>query len=128
MLGFGSHLLAAQIDFADALLNLIFGAFGIFFVLFIVIFVGIFVFAFYMICKSGEERARLIATLQTNGISAVFHYLALHSSPYYKNRHDGRALPNSTRYTECLLRLPLFYALQESEIEHIIKVITAFYS
>lgn len=45
-------VLAMQLDFVDHLLNLIFGAFGLFFVLFIAIFVGIFVFAFYMICKS----------------------------------------------------------------------------
>lgn len=42
----------AQFDFVDALLNLIFGAFGLIFILFIAIFVGVFIFAFYMICKS----------------------------------------------------------------------------
>jgi len=45
-------MLAMQLDFVDYLLNLIFGAFGLFMALFIAIFIGIFVFAFYMICKS----------------------------------------------------------------------------
>ncbi len=51
-------ILAAQFDFVDALLNLIFGAFGLIFVLFIAIFVGIFIFAFYMICKSMRSASK----------------------------------------------------------------------
>ncbi len=51
-------ILAAQIDFIDGLINLIFGAFGLIFVVFIAIFVGIFIFAFYMICKSMRAAAR----------------------------------------------------------------------
>ncbi|MFX1565033.1 MAG: hypothetical protein ACFFCH_03480 [Promethearchaeota archaeon] len=54
----GLPALAAQIDFVDSLLNLIFGAFGLIFVVFIAIFVGIFIFAFYMICKSMRTAAR----------------------------------------------------------------------
>lgn len=61
-LGFLSNLtmLAAQFEFVDALLNLIFSAFGLFFVIFIAIFVGVFIFAFYMICKSMRSAARVI--------------------------------------------------------------------
>lgn len=47
-----------QIDFFDSFLNLIFGAFGLFFIFFIAIFVGIFIFAFYMICKSMRSAAK----------------------------------------------------------------------
>jgi hypothetical protein len=51
-------IVAAQFDFVDALLNLIFSAFGLFFIFFIAIFVGIFIFAFYMICKSMRSAAK----------------------------------------------------------------------
>jgi len=58
-------MLAAQFDFADALINLIFGAFGLFFIFFIAIFVGIFIFAFYMICKSMRSAALTIDVPQS---------------------------------------------------------------
>ncbi len=63
-------LLSAQLDFVDVLLNLIFGAFGLFFVLFIVIFVGIFVFAFYMICKSMRAASKEMDMVQSTVVDA----------------------------------------------------------
>ena len=48
---------------------------------------------FYLVCNSLEERTGLIKHLKDNDIQAVFHYLSLHSSPYYKDKHDGRSLP-----------------------------------
>ena len=54
---------------------------------------------------------------------AVFHYLSLHSSEYYKDKHDGRELPNCDRYADCLVRLPLFYELGEEEVVEIVKLI-----
>ena len=41
----------------------------------------------------------------------MFHYLSLHKSHYYNDKHDGRALPYSDIYSDCLLRLPMFYEL-----------------
>ena len=57
--------------------------------------------------------------LKENGAQAVFHYLSLHSSEYYKDKHDGRDIPNCDRYADRLVRLPLFYELGESNIEDI---------
>ncbi len=74
---------------------------------------------FYLVCNSIEERTALIRRLKENDIQAVFHYLSLHSSPFYQNKHDGRALPFCDRYADCLVRLPLFYELTLSEIGHI---------
>jgi len=82
---------------------------------------------FYLVCSSLEERTRLIAKLRENDILAVFHYLSLHSSPFYAPKHDGRALANCDRFADCLLRLPLYYELKESEVERICKIIKAFY-
>lgn len=76
---------------------------------------------FYMVFQSIEERTRIIQNLKSKQISAVFHYLSLHSSPYYASKHDGRNLPEADRYTDCLLRLPLFYELSEEEVEKVVS-------
>lgn len=82
---------------------------------------------FYILCGGLEERTRLIDRLRQRGILAVFHYLPLHRSPYYRARHDDRALPNADRYGDCLLRLPLFYELQEGDVDEIVQCINALY-
>ena len=74
---------------------------------------------FYLVCKNLEERTDLINKLKENDILAVFHYLSLHSSPYYHDKHDGRSLPECERYADCLVRLPLYYDLTLDEIETI---------
>ena len=81
---------------------------------------------FYMLCPSFEYRTALIHHLKENNIISVFHYLPLHSSKYYENKHDGRDLPECNRYANCLLRLPLYYELQEIEINKIVKTIKDF--
>jgi dTDP-4-amino-4,6-dideoxygalactose transaminase len=78
---------------------------------------------FYIVCNTLKERTALIEYLKKNGINAVFHYLSLHNSEFYKNRHDGRELKNTDKYTDCLLRLPFFYELTQNEVEHICKTI-----
>lgn len=83
---------------------------------------------FYLICSDLSQRTRLIEHLKSDGIYAVFHYLSLHKSPFYKDKHDGRELPNSDRYTDCLVRLPLFYELTNSEIDTIINSVKSFFS
>ena len=64
-------------------------------------------------------RSTLIAHLKERGILAVFHYLPLHSSPFFKDKHDGRALPNCDRYADALVRLPLYHDLSEDKV-HVI--------
>jgi len=78
---------------------------------------------FYIVCNSLNERTVIIEYLKKNGINAVFHYLSLHDSEFYKNKHDGRELKNADRFTDCLLRLPLFYELTQKETEHICQTI-----
>ncbi len=78
---------------------------------------------FYLVCNSLEERTGLINKLKGNGIGAVFHYLSLHSSPYYQDKHDGRELPNCDRFADCLVRLPMFYELSVDEVKNITNVI-----
>ena len=82
---------------------------------------------FYLVCRDRAERDALIIYLGQRRILAVFHYLALHRSPYYAARHDGRALPWADHYTNCLVRLPLFYELARPDQERVIAAVLAFY-
>jgi dTDP-4-amino-4,6-dideoxygalactose transaminase len=78
---------------------------------------------FYLVCGSLEARSGLIASLKQAGIMAVFHYQSLHKSSYFAPLHDGRQLPHADRYTDCLVRLPLFYELSENDVHRICDVI-----
>lgn len=81
---------------------------------------------FYLLCPSLEYRTKFMAFLKDNGIQTTFHYLPLHSSAYYQDKHDGRELPNCDRYGDCLVRLPLFYELSDKNVEYIIQSIVNF--
>lgn len=83
---------------------------------------------FYLVCRNLAERTELIDRLKSKGVSAVFHYLSLHSSPYFSSQHDGRQLTNSDRYMDCLVRLPLFPDLTNEQIDMISECILSFYS
>jgi dTDP-4-amino-4,6-dideoxygalactose transaminase len=75
--------------------------------------------AFYLTCASIEQRTALIDLLRSDGVQAAFHYKALHKSPFFARMHDGRALAASERFSDCLLRLPLFYELTDDEVDFI---------
>ena len=66
---------------------------------------------FYLLFPDLAKRSDFIAKMKAQDVSCVFHYLPLHSSEYYKAKHDGRALPNCDRYADTLVRLPLYYGL-----------------
>lgn len=80
---------------------------------------------FYLVFNSMMERTTLIKKLKENNIMAVFHYLSLHSSEFYKNKHDGRSLPECDRYADCLVRLPMYYDLEMKDVERICKTIVS---
>ncbi len=82
---------------------------------------------FFILTKSAEERSRLIKFLRNKGIHAVFHYLPLHSSDFYKDKHEGRDLPNTDRFSDCLLRLPFFNEMKEEEVDYVAGAIHRFY-
>ena len=81
---------------------------------------------YYLICKNLEQRTKLIDFLKVNDILAVSHYLSLHKSPYYHLKYAGSELPNSDRYTDCLLRLPLFYELTVADVDKIVNCLKKF--
>lgn len=83
---------------------------------------------FYILCNNIIERTGLITKAKSNKVGLVFHYLSLHSSPYYKNKHDGRELPHSDKFTNCLVRLPMYYELTKEQIEFICNLIGDYYT
>ena len=83
---------------------------------------------FYLICKSLTERNELISYLKDMQILSVFHYISLHDSVYYKDKHDGRVLKNCDRFSEVLLRLPLYCGFTDQEQALVIEGIRSFYA
>ena len=82
---------------------------------------------FYVVLPDEPTRARLIKHLEKREMLAVFHYQALHASPYFADKHDGRPLPHADRFSDCLLRLPLFHDLRDHEQECVIDAILDFF-
>ena len=82
---------------------------------------------FYLVCRSLSERSALIDHLRERQILPVFHYLSLHKSPFYQDKHDGRSLPWSDHYTDCLVRLPLYYELHPELQQRVIEGVYDFY-
>ena len=82
---------------------------------------------FYLILPDLDKRTALIQHLKDNCIMAVFHYLSLHSSAYYQDKHDGRDLPECDRYADTLVRLPMYYDLEIEDVEKICKLISILY-
>ncbi len=82
---------------------------------------------FYFICRNGEERNKLLKYLNRKNVHAVFHYLPLHSSPYYKDKHDGRDLPNVDRYANCIIRLPFYFELSDGDIQNVVESVDRFF-
>jgi len=78
---------------------------------------------FYLVFNSLENRTAVISKLKEHDVLAVFHYLSLHKSEFYKDKHDGRTLNNSDRFTDCLLRLPLYYELELEQLQLITDLI-----
>jgi dTDP-4-amino-4,6-dideoxygalactose transaminase len=82
---------------------------------------------FYLVCPSVEVRDGLLAYLKERGIHAVFHYQSLHASKFYADKHDGRPLPQSDMYSNCLIRLPFYFELEPGDIDSIIDNVLAFF-
>jgi dTDP-4-amino-4,6-dideoxygalactose transaminase len=83
---------------------------------------------FYIKCQNIKERTNLIEFLKENGVQTAFHYIPLHSS------NAGMKFGNfigedrfTTKESERLLRLPMFYGLEKKEMSKVIKLIYRFY-
>lgn len=83
---------------------------------------------FYIKAKNLEERTELLHFLKENEIQAVFHYIPLHSAPAGERfgRFHGEDV-YTTKESERLARLPLFYGLTENQVRYIAQKIKEFY-
>lgn len=83
---------------------------------------------YYIKVENLEVRSRLIAYLHDNSIHSVFHYIPLHTAP--AGIRFGRFF-GEDRYTtvesERLLRLPMYYGLEEKDLEHVVNTIKSFF-
>jgi len=83
---------------------------------------------FYIKTANMEERTKLISFLGENGVHSVFHYIPLHTAPagIKYGRFNGEDV-YTTRESERLTRLPMFYKLTEDEVTYITEQVKAFY-
>ena len=83
---------------------------------------------FYLKTDNLNVRTRLLEYLKANGIGAVFHYVPLHSSPagIKYGRFAGED-KYTTRESERLVRLPMYYGLSKEQVEFVCEKINAFY-
>lgn len=84
---------------------------------------------FYIKAKDLTERTALISFLKQNDILAVFHYIPLHSAPagLKFGRFDGEDV-YTTKESERLCRLPLYYGLTDEQVDYIISKVKEFYA
>ena len=84
---------------------------------------------YYIKLKDEPVRAALISYLKKQGVSTVFHYIPLHSAP--AGRKYGR-FHGEDRYTtkesERLLRLPMYYGLKQEDREKVVEAIHKFFA
>ena len=84
---------------------------------------------YYLVLKNIDERTRFISYLKSNQINTVFHYLSLDKSIFYSKAYPNikSKLPNADRYSNQLVRLPMYYELKNEEVIYICQVIQDFY-
>ena len=83
---------------------------------------------FYIKAKDLEERSALIAFLRAEGISSVFHYVPLHTAPAGKKYGEFVGEDRyTTKESERLVRLPLYYGMKEIDVERVVSAVLSFY-
>ncbi|MBR5337274.1 MAG: dTDP-4-amino-4,6-dideoxygalactose transaminase [Lachnospiraceae bacterium] len=84
---------------------------------------------FYIKVKDIEERTRMIDYLMERDVYSVFHYIPLHSSPAGKRlgRFAGEDI-YTTRESERLIRLPMYYGLKLGQVDEICDKVRSFFN
>lgn len=83
---------------------------------------------YFIKAKDLQERTALISYLKDQGVQCVFHYIPLHSAP--AGRKFGRfhgADIYTTKESERLMRLPMYYGLSDENVQYVIQKIKSFY-
>ena len=82
---------------------------------------------FFVLAKDEPTRAQLLKFLKENQVHAVFHYLSLHASSFYKDKHDGRELQHCDKFSDTLIRLPFFFEINQQQVKTICEYLKAFF-
>lgn len=82
---------------------------------------------FYVLAESLEVRTKLIEHLKQAGVWAVFHYVPLHTSPFYKEWFGDVSLPITERLSDQLVRLPLYFSMTDDEVGTVVDAVRSFY-
>jgi dTDP-4-amino-4,6-dideoxygalactose transaminase len=83
---------------------------------------------FFLLCRTPEDRTKLLEFLRNRNIMAVFHYLPLHQSPFYLKHYAPVQLPVTESAALRLVRLPFFFDLQETQQQYIIESLRKFFA
>lgn len=83
---------------------------------------------FFLKCRNLQERTAFISFLKEHGVYSVFHYIPLHSAPagLRFGRFHGEDV-YTTRESERLVRLPMYYRLSKEDLDTVIRTVRAFY-
>ena len=84
---------------------------------------------YYLKCKDLQERTAFIRFMKEHGVLTVFHYIPLHSAPagYKYGRFDGEDV-YTTKESERLVRLPMYYGLTKEDQDTVISTVKAFFN
>jgi dTDP-4-amino-4,6-dideoxygalactose transaminase len=84
---------------------------------------------FFIVGPDAEQSRGLIQHLKSKGIHAITHYVALHSSKAGKKfgRVSGK-MKVTNELSQRVIRLPLYYSIQEEEVERVIQTVREFFS
>jgi dTDP-4-amino-4,6-dideoxygalactose transaminase len=83
---------------------------------------------FYLVCRSLEQRTDLINYLKSREVHAIFHYLSLHKSTFFGPKYTGDVLSQADHYSDCLLRLPFYYELSQSQIRQVTEAVKGYFA
>ena len=72
---------------------------------------------------AGTSRRRMMEALQAKGIGSQVHYIPLHRQPYYRRRYGEQDLPGAMAYFERCLSLPLYPAMEDSDVDRVVRAL-----
>lgn len=78
---------------------------------------------FYLLFENHITRQEVILQLKKKGILAIFHYIPLHSSPFFEKKYEGLPLPHCDLYSKNILRLPFFNSLKKQDQQKVINAL-----
>jgi dTDP-4-amino-4,6-dideoxygalactose transaminase len=82
---------------------------------------------FYLVMRNQPQRDAALKALQYRGVQAIFHYIPLHTSPFFKEHYAHvPPLPQAEKFGEGLIRLPLYIGLSEDQIDFVTEQLEAF--